>query len=306
MISNKMFATKNKLYYQGNNPKPKHKPVIEKSDMEKIGVYIQKYDENAVILTEAVWFLLCFHFGRRGREGWAELKKEHFSVVESPEGTYVECSKTERIKNLQGGHKQSQQDYSKNRMYGKSAHIFQLFISKLNPKNDRLFQYPVNLFFATAEVWFHNKPIGKNSLSNMMQRISEKAGLSQIYTCHSVRSACITALFQAGVPAEQIISLTKHKNTSSLKHYISDMSTEQKQGCSSILSESVFGAGQVTIVPRQPENVPSSTVSVPSVSVQAPTMVPSAGGFGGSSGCLEKYSELFGNCTFENCDVRFS
>ena len=33
-IANKMFNAKCKLYYKSNNPKPKHKPVIEKDDMK--------------------------------------------------------------------------------------------------------------------------------------------------------------------------------------------------------------------------------------------------------------------------------
>ena len=58
-----------KLYYKGNNPKPRHKPTIEKADMKKLGEYFSSYHQNPVVLSEAVWFLLCFHFGRRGREG---------------------------------------------------------------------------------------------------------------------------------------------------------------------------------------------------------------------------------------------
>ena len=82
--------------------------------------------------------------------------------------------------------------------------------------------------------------IGKNTLSNMMQRISEKSNLSQTYTCHSVLASCITTLFLAGVSTEQIISITKHMNTSSLKHYILGLSMEQKAHCSTILSASIF------------------------------------------------------------------
>lgn len=53
--------------------------------------------------------------------------------------------KTEKIKNI-GGHKQSEQDYSSNRMYGESVSTINFFLSKLNPNCERLFQYPINSF----------------------------------------------------------------------------------------------------------------------------------------------------------------
>ena len=40
-IANKMFDTKCKLYYKANNKKPKHKPVIEMEDMQKVGQYFK-------------------------------------------------------------------------------------------------------------------------------------------------------------------------------------------------------------------------------------------------------------------------
>ena len=125
-------------------------------------------------------------------------------------------------------------------MYGEPARIFLFFLDKLNPKCARLFQYPIDSFKISSNVWFANKPIGKNTLANMMQRISDKSSLSKIYTCHRVRASCITTLFHASVSPQQIISITKHKNTSSLNHYISGLSTEQKSPCSSILSSSIF------------------------------------------------------------------
>ena len=51
VIANKMFDTKCKLYYKANNPKPRHKPVIEKEDMKKLGAYFKNYYQNPVILT---------------------------------------------------------------------------------------------------------------------------------------------------------------------------------------------------------------------------------------------------------------
>ena len=49
--------------------------------------------------------ILCFHFGRRGREGWRELQKDHFSVKSDAENhRYVTIQLTESTKNNPGGH----------------------------------------------------------------------------------------------------------------------------------------------------------------------------------------------------------
>ena len=307
VIANKMFDTKCKLYYKANNPKPRHKPVIEKEDMKKLGAYFKNYYQNPVILTETVWFLLCFHFGRRGREGWAEMRKDFFTITTKDGSEVVECSKTEAIKNIQGGHKQSDQDYRENEMRGEAVQIFKFFLSKLNPKCDRMFQYPLNSFLVSSDVWFANKPIGKNTLSQMMQRISEKSGLSMRYTCHSVRASCISTLFQAGVSVEKIVSITGHKNVSSLKHYISGMSSAQKEECSSILSSSVFDHHEsaITITPSVVVPQENSIVVAPTV---VPTVAPAVASSGPSSGAVSswKYSEIFGTCTFNNCEIKFS
>ena len=312
VVANKMFDTKCKLYYKGNNPKPRHKPTIEKADMKKLGEYFSTYHQNPVVLSEAVWFLLCFHFGRRGREGWTEMKKDFFTITEDAEGEYVECGKTETAKNIQGGHRQTDQDYSETRMSGPAVEIFSFFLMKLHPDCERLFQYPINTFNILSKVWYSAKPVGKNTLGQMMPRISDKAGLSKRYTCHSVRASSITTLYHAGVSVDKIIAITRHKNTSSLKSYVSGMSTKQKQECSSILASSVFGESvasssvlamdAVSIIPQQHEKT-TPTSSESRITVAAGSdgkVVPS-----GSAG-LSKYAGIFGNCRFENCEIKFS
>ena len=311
-IANKMFVSRNRLYYKGNNPKPRHKDPINTDDMKKLGTYFKRHTDDPVVLTEATWFVLCFYFGRRGREGWAELRKNHFIMQTSKKGEFITCTKTERIKNNQGGDKQSEQDYSTNEVYGPAVDIFKFFLSKLNPKCDRLFQYPVNAFSISKNVWFAEKPIGKNTLGNMMQRISEKSGLSKIYTCHCVRASAITALFQAGISPERIITITKHKNTSSLNHYVSGMSSDQKEECSSVLSAPLFGdentaptqvdEGKVAI---QPEVDGGKVMTQPQVDGDK-VVIQGVSDNSVSSAPATKFNNIFGNCTFQNCEFKFS
>ena len=238
VTANNMFNARCKLFYKCGNAKPKHKPSIEVADLKRLGVYFESWQSSPQVLVEAVWFLLCYHFGRRGREGWSSMTNRTFSLECDSEGhSYYTMNVTEATKNHQGGHRQRDQDYSDVRMYGPAVDIFKMYLSRLNEKCDRLFQNPAKS--VTPDRWFSAEPMGKNTLSNMMQRISQHAGLSQKYTCHCVRASTITTLFQAGIPTQQIVSITKHKDTKSLGPYISDLSEAQKRGASNTLSNAL-------------------------------------------------------------------
>ena len=76
-----MFEAKAKLFTKENNAKPKHKSSTQSGDMQKLNRYFmegQNTDgvwKDAEKLVEFIWFSLCFHFARRGREGWRELTR---------------------------------------------------------------------------------------------------------------------------------------------------------------------------------------------------------------------------------------
>lgn len=118
VTANEMFSARCKLYYKTHNKKPQHKASIAKEDMELLKHYFSNCLTDPVKLQEYIWFNLCLHFGRRGREGWRELQKEHFQIQTDADGNrYVETIVTESTKNNPGGYKQSSQDYSDVRMY---------------------------------------------------------------------------------------------------------------------------------------------------------------------------------------------
>ena len=199
IIKDKEFTSIRKLYFKQGNKKPQHKSVIGQGDLVKLGVYFQNWNNNPQVLVESVWYCFCFFFGRRGREGWAQMTKDTFFLKNDTEGhRYVTSNTTEVTKNHQGGHKQHQIDYSDQRMYGSAVEIFEFYLTKLNSKNERLFQIPLKSFPCDG-ILYRNEAMGKNSLAQMMQTISKKAGLSQVYTCHSVRASTITTLFQEDI-----------------------------------------------------------------------------------------------------------
>ena len=101
-----MFEAKAKLFTKENNAKPKHKPSIQSGDMQKLNRYFmegQNTDsvwKDAEKLVEFIWFSLCFHFARRGREGWRELTRQSFELKTDDTGApYIPEKLTEQTKN---------------------------------------------------------------------------------------------------------------------------------------------------------------------------------------------------------------
>ena len=255
LSANKMFEAKCKLYTKDMNPKPTHKSSIAAGDMVKLRQYFSEglgtdnsWADNERLL-EYVWFSLCFHFGRRGREGWRELTKQSFGLKADDTGArYVTEVQTEQTKNYQGGSKQKDQTYSDVRMYENSTPLdpvsaFEFYILHLHPNCQTLFQTPNQHFRKGSRdtSWYRNEPLGKNTLAKVMTNISLKAELSERYTNHCVRASTVTALYQRGVDTKQICAITKHKDERSLSHYISQTTSEQKRECSRLLQETFSG-----------------------------------------------------------------
>ena len=280
-----MFQAKCKLYYRSGNPKPTHKNAIEDGDMKKLSRYfIQQNDGNTSAyesaantfwtserLQQYVWFNFCYHFGRRGREGWRELNKTSYEIILDDVGKrYVRIRQAERTKNYQGGSCQSDQDYHDVRMYETDmnsllvqVNLYEFYISKLNPRIDLLFQTSKKVYDANG-CWFKCEPLGKNVITKMIPTLSRKAGLSQVYTNHCVRASTVTALYKAGIEGRRICQLTKHKNESSLAHYVNGSSSAQKRECSEILSGSLIGGqprSSSTLVQHQNSTITNSTAA---------------------------------------------
>ena len=112
----------------------------------------------------------------------------------------------------------------------------EFYLGKTHPDCKALFQTPnkattKNMDFASAQHWYRNEPLGKNTISKMMERISIKAELSERYTNHCIRASTVTSFFQFqhGVDARNVCAITKRKDERSLTHYISETTSAQKK-----------------------------------------------------------------------------
>ena len=52
-----------------------HKTPIVEGDMNLLNCYFADCLRDPTKVQEFVWFNLCYHFGRRGHEGWWHYRK---------------------------------------------------------------------------------------------------------------------------------------------------------------------------------------------------------------------------------------
>ncbi|XP_028514294.1 uncharacterized protein LOC114574856 [Exaiptasia diaphana] len=154
---------------------------------------------------------------------------------------FVTMAHDEATKNHPGGMNDVASTEKYARMYetdneNDGYRALRLYLSKINPECEALFQYPKRNWSVHDAVWYENRPIGVNKLDAMMTDISKEAKLSRVYTNHSVHATAITMLSNAGVPNRHIMAISGHRNEQSLAHYNTRPSTQQLHACSDVLS----------------------------------------------------------------------
>lgn len=109
-----MFKAKCRLYSLKGGPKVQHKEQIAAGDLEKINEYLggQNITKDPRQLQQAVWFIIAFNMGCRGREIYRQLKKQSFKFYTDDMGQeYCELQQSVVEKNHQGGaHAEEQYD----------------------------------------------------------------------------------------------------------------------------------------------------------------------------------------------------
>lgn len=207
----------------GEEPAVKHKEPISEQDWEKLQTYFSDVagEPDAVKLTYYIWYQITVHFCLRGGEMQAKLTKKdlEFSTIDGREVLRLATSFVS--KNHQGGLAGS--DWSSSGVITDESqlNIIKLYLSKLNPDEDRLFQRALTGRKLTADCpcWFARAPLSHNLLSQMMKRLSAAANLSTAYTNHCVRATSITSMKQAGIDDRRICSVSGHRNIQSLTAY---------------------------------------------------------------------------------------
>ena len=109
----------------------------------------------------------------------------------------------------------------------------------------------------------------------------------------------VTTLYQAGVDAQQICSITRHKNESTLSHYIASSSNQQKQRVSNVLSASILGEPEIIEHEKTVDYTNNHEVAIGQnrdVTANPPSP---------SSKSANLLQSLMANANFHNCTFNF-
>ena len=170
------------------------------------------------------------------------LKRRSFTFDVDAKGDHFGSMTHDESTKNHPGRVSDVESFGKNaRMYKTSSKIdgytgLQVFLSKLHPECEGLFQYPKRNWQQTDKIWYENRPLGVNKLSAMMKEISSEANLSRVYTNHSVRATAITLWANTGLTNREIMAIFGHRNESSLQSYHNMPSAHELRKCSDVLS----------------------------------------------------------------------
>ena len=153
-------------------------------------------------LQEKCLFDIIFFLVRRGRENLRQQTKQTFAIaVESTQRKYVYQAVDELDKNHRGSDNQ-QDSVTDPRMYEQPGNLlcpvccFELYLSKLNPGLNSLWQRPEQMAMEDENIWYVEVPVGKNTLGLFMKKLSKSAEMSKEYTNHYIRATAVTVLDQ--------------------------------------------------------------------------------------------------------------
>lgn len=296
VLSNQMLDAKIKQLKKDNQLSTKHKAVIDAGDLQKLKTSPVLLPTAPLSLLRNVWFHTTLFWCRRGREGQRALTKSSFVFeVDSKGAPYVTMAHDEKTKNHQGGIQENESSFEKcARMYKSDSptdgySCLKLYIQKLNPNCDALFQYPKRNWLGSSEfIWYENRPLGVNKLAGMMKDISTEGKLSKIYTNHCVRSTAITLWSQAGLSNRQIMAISGHRNEASLRSYNNQPSTSELRQCNDVLANAIGDQTQLQLSNfHQPTTNSLSLVSQTSAQTE------------------NKSLTMFSSCTIENVHITY-
>ena len=119
------------------------------------------------------------------------------------------------------------------------TYLFHLYISKVPDKaieQDIFYVCPLPKIPAGPSApWFTSVPVGRNTLSKMLQNMCDEGGVQGKKTNHSLRAYAATELFQAGVSEKVIQNRSGHRSLEGLRKN-EHISEQQKRNACGVLA----------------------------------------------------------------------
>ena len=274
--ANKMLAAKCRTYAKNGNPPVQHKEAIAEEDLRKVEEYFSDQEtlQDPRRLQQAIWFIIAYNLGCRGRELYRQIRKDSVKIVkDDTQQSFVCIEQSATEKNHQGSSASDQGRIDRGRIYESAfgcatiTELFSLYMDKLNPESPWFFQTPKAATHA-GEPWYKKEPVGINTIGKIMPKISAAASLSKTYTNHCVRATTITVLFRGGVRPQSIMARTGHRTLQGLNPYISKSTPAQQRQEANTLA-AAMGAGPGMVARQEAAPVVAAGLEVAAGSVAA-------------------------------------
>ena len=221
--SNRLLDTvlkKNKA--EGKARPVQHKESISEADKLRLSEYFQDVleSDDTYKLQSYCWFNIARHYGLRGGEVFAKLRRQDLVFKRDGDGKeFVLLDNDFVTKNTPGGLNAREFHYCGRIQDDSQVKALHRLVDRLHPKLDRLFQRVLPGCRRKEGPWFAQAALGHNTLSDMMPLLSTRANLSMRYTNHCVRASVVTDLKDAGFSNHEVCAVTGHKNESSVQSY---------------------------------------------------------------------------------------
>lgn len=294
-MANQVFEGQLKAMKREGRDVTRHKEAISKEDMRKMYSSGALGIDNPTNLQYKVFLEISLHFGRRGREGWRDLKKTSFEVKKDSHGReYVTMAYQELDKNHRNNEEKTQVMFADPDSDLCPVKSFKLYREKLHKDLECFLQRP-NPSYRKTGIWYVKQPVGVHLIGQIMKRISSEADTATQYTNHCIKATTATVLKKAGLQPLDIMAVTGHKNVASLDSYAKGPDMNDRQKMSGILAN--YGKEDVN---NEKENVHNNTrcIALPSASNSSLVKVSSTDVALARSAAVNNISEL--NMTSNN------
>ena len=205
---------------KGANLKRKCASTISFSEEEELWKECFGHD-NPEKLQNTLFYLNGIHFALRGRDEHCNLTIDQIKV-ETRNGKKCIVYTEKSSKNNPGGlrcvryNPKQVVHYEIDEKRRCHVALFEKFLQVRPPNVDRFYLLPSK----KVGSWFTNRPLGKNTISQLLKKLFQKANIQQMNVSnHSLRATCATRLYQANVDEQIIMERTGHRSVAGVRAY---------------------------------------------------------------------------------------
>ena len=212
---------------RGNNTQASDLITVEElNDLRRKGVIGTSSPKSLI----NAMFLVSMYFGFRGRKEIYQLAIGDFKVVTEDGVRYLTLVR-ERITKTRSGERPRSARHGMPRLKSLTqeeqcpVNVYLKLVRKrpesMGHADSPLFLTPRKTYTDNGP-WFKNVRMGINTLSNLMSAMTKEGGINcegRKITNTSVRKFLVSSLLQNNVPVKKIMSMTGHRNPTTVVHY---------------------------------------------------------------------------------------